>query len=304
MQGEKSMNIPISLTVSMIAALIGGIIRKFYTERYGGVGSARHIYNATTSVMAALVLFLWGGISSISAFTLILGIVFGIVTAVQQITTLEAMENGPWAYTTVITSLSMLIPTLSGALIWHENISAWQIIGILFMVVCLILSVENSGDTEKRKASFRWLLFCAIAFLCTGGIGVMQKWHQSSSYKEELNAFLVIAFAVSFLYSAMMALFLKRKEPPQESTQNVSWLIRALPWAMMVVGGVCVALNNKLNLYLSGAMDSAVFFPLVNGGGLILTTLSAFLLFRERLTLKQWLGLASGTVAVLLLCMG
>ncbi len=298
------MNIPISLTVSMMAALLGGIIRKYYTERFGGVGSARHIYNATTSVMAALVLFFWGGIPSISPFTLFLGIAFGIVTAVQQITTLEAMENGPWAYTTVITSLSMLIPTLSGALIWKEEIGLLQYVGIVFMVACLILSVESGSNSEKRKASFRWLLFCAIAFLCTGGIGVMQKWHQSSAFKEELNAFLVIAFAVSFLYSAVMALILKSKEETKAKQESATWLVKALPWIMMVVGGVCVALNNKLNLYLSGAMDSAVFFPLVNGGGLILTTLCAFLLFRERLTLKQWLGLASGTVAVLLLCIG
>jgi len=298
------MNIPISLSVSMLACLLGGMIRKYYTERYGGAGSARHVFNAVTSAAAAAVLFLWGGISSASPFTLILGAAFGVVTAVQTITTLAAMERGPWAYTTVITSLSMLIPTLSGALIWHESIGPLKIVGIVFMVACLVLSVDGGKDAEKRRASFAWLLFCAIAFLFQGGIGVMQKWHQSSAFKEELNAFLVVAFAVSFLYSTVSALILRKKEEhPARDTEMPLWK-RALPWVMMVAGGVCVALNNKLNLYLSGVMDSAVFFPLVNGGGLILTTLCAFFLFRERLSLKQWIGLASGTAAVLMLCMG
>ena len=298
------MNIPISLTVSMLACLLGGVIRKYYTERYGGAGSSRHVFNAVTSVAAAVVLFLWGGISSASPFTLLLGAAFGVVTAVQTITTLAAMERGPWAYTTVITSLSMLIPTLSGALIWHESIGPLKIVGIVFMVACLILSVENGKDAEKRKASFAWLFFCAIAFLFQGGIGVMQKWHQSSAFKEELNAFLVVAFAVSFLYSTVSALILRKKEEhPARDTEMPLWK-KTLPWVIMVAGGVCVALNNKLNLYLSGVMDSAVFFPLVNGGGLILTTLCAFFLFRERLSLKQWIGLASGTAAVLMLCMG
>ena len=298
------MNIPISLSVSMLACLLGGMIRKYYTERCGGAGSARHVFNAVTSAAAAAVLFLWGGISSASPFTLILGAAFGVVTAVQTITTLAAMERGPWAYTTVITSLSMLIPTLSGALIWHESIGPLKIVGIVFMVACLVLSVDGGKDAEKRRASFAWLLFCAIAFLFQGGIGVMQKWHQSSAFKEELNAFLVVAFAVSFLYSTVSALILRKKEEhPARDTEMPLWK-RALPWVMMVAGGVCVALNNKLNLYLSGVMDSAVFFPLVNGGGLILTTLCAFFLFRERLSLKQWIGLASGTAAVLMLCMG
>ena len=71
---------------------------------------------------------------------------------------------------------------------------------------------------------------------------------------------------------------------------------------LMLITGICVAANNKINLYLSGVMDSAVFFPTVNGGGLILATLTALVLFREKPTKKQWLGIAFGTVSVVLLC--
>ena len=71
---------------------------------------------------------------------------------------------------------------------------------------------------------------------------------------------------------------------------------------IMVAGGVCVAVNNKLNLYLSGVMDSAVFFPIVNGGGLVLATLAAVLLFREKLSKKQWIGVAFGIASVVFLC--
>ena len=72
--------------------------------------------------------------------------------------------------------------------------------------------------------------------------------------------------------------------------------------AAMVAGGGCLAVNNKLNLYLSGVMDSAVFFPLVNGGGLVLTVVTALFVFKERLTVKQWIGVVVGIVAVIFLC--
>jgi drug/metabolite transporter (DMT)-like permease len=49
-------------------------------------------------------------------------------------------------------------------------------------------------------------------------------------------------------------------------------------------------------------MDSAVFFPLVNGGHLVLTTLSAVVFFREKLTVKQWIGVGVGILSVLCLC--
>ncbi len=170
------------------------------------------------------------------------------------------------------------------------------------MIGCFLLSV--SSDPTEKKASLRWLGYCAILFLCTGGIGVMQKWHQNTVYKEELDAFLLIAFVFSSVYSGI-GLFLYQtkkntdKVPSKKARANSSvWLVLAL----IAVCGVCAALNNKWNLYLSGVMDSAVFFPVVNGGGLILTTLSAVLLFRERLGGRQWIGIVLGILSVLCLC--
>ena len=72
---------------------------------------------------------------------------------------------------------------------------------------------------------------------------------------------------------------------------------------MIAVGGGCVAVNHKLNLFLSGVMDSAVFFPIVNGGGLVLATIAALIIFREKLTKKQWCGVVIGTISVLCLCL-
>ena len=77
-------------------------------------------------------------------------------------------------------------------------------------------------------------------------------------------------------------------------------------WVLVVLfaaGGIGIALNNLINLYLSGVVASAVFFPIVNGGGLVLITVASVLFFREKLTPRQWLGLASGLAATLLLCL-
>ena len=303
----------ISLIISMAAYWIASMMRKTFTDRFGGTAASRHLYNAVGSLVSAAVLLIWGGFGQLSIFTLLLGIAFGIITAVQQITHLKALETGSLAYTTVIISLSMLIPALSGALIWDEQIGLVQVLGIVLMVACLILSVDTGKDTQKRKATMTWLFFSVASFLCVGAIGVMQKWHQSSDYKGELNAFLVVAFVISFVYSGLMYLVLrvkqKKNEPTPERAASATPPSRArraiaLATGMMVLAGICVAANNKLNLYLSGVIDSAIFFPLVNGGGLIITTVSAFLLFREKLSLRQWIGLATGIVAVLLLCLG
>lgn len=44
-----------------------------------------------------------------------------------------------------------------------------------------------------------------------------------------------------------------------------------------------------------------LFFPLVNGGNIILTTIMSFAVFHEKLSKRQWGGMLVGMIAVLFL---
>ena len=292
------MNPYLILAISMTAALLGGCATKLFVTRYAGTALPRYVYNALSSLVAVIILVFWNGSFHASLFTVLLGILFGAVTVTQQIFCMKAMETGPWSYTSVISSLSTIIPTLSGTLLFGEVIGWVQIVGILLMLACILLSVDLRA--EKGSTSRRWLLYCAVVFVTTGSIGVLQKLHQSSPQKDELGEFLIIALSIPCLYLTASALRLVLRE--KEEQKHLRTLLSVLPILLMAVSGIAVALNNRLNLLLSGLLDSSVMFPVVNGGGLILTTLSATLLFRERLSGKQWIGMAIGTLAVILLC--
>lgn len=295
------MNVEIVLkfAATMTAYLGSGVIKKLYSKKLGDKTASKYIYNSITSFVSAIVLCIWGGIGQISLFTFLLGCAFGVVTAIQQISNLKALDVGPLSYTSVIISLSTLIPTLSGLIFWNEKIGLRQIIGIALLVVCFVLSVEKKPGEEKM--SVRWLLYSVIAFLCTGMIGVMQKFHQQSEFKSELNGFLVIAFVISFVYSVVMAIVATKKNKDKDKSIDFKEKTVYRLLAVVVLAGLCVAVNNKINLDLSGKIPSAVFFPIVNGGGLVLTMLCAVTFFREKLSPKQWIGFFTGVASVLLI---
>lgn len=291
------MNNYVMLIISVSANLFGSIFKKDINSRYSQDMFSYQFYNAVVSLFSMLVLLIMTDTFTASPYTIILAVVFGIITLLQQLLNLYALENGPFSYTTVIISLSTLIPTLSGALFWHEKIVFTQYIGIALLIICIVLSVNARGE---KKANVKWLFFSVAAFICTGFIGVMQKIHQTSAYKNELDSFLIIAFFVSFLVSSVYSAFCYRKHKSVKS--DVKSVLNIYPVAAMVISGVFVAVNNKFNLYLSGVMESAVFFPIVNGGGLILTSISAFVIFKEKLTKKQQSGILIGIISVVLLC--
>lgn len=282
------------LAFSMAAFLVGSITKKIYSGKTSGNLRLLYVFNLVCSLLPCLILLAWGGIGTVSLFTILLACVFGLVIVAQTIFTLKALECGPMSYTNVICSFSTIITALSGAMFFGEALTVTHIIGIALMVVSFLLAVEKQSG--QKATSLRWLLYCVIAFLCTGGIGLMQKVHQSSVFKEELNAFLVIAFGVSALATLPLLLAAPKPATKTDSKGTVVLII------CLVLSGISIALNNKWNLYLSGAMDSAVFFPIVNGGGMALNALAAVIFFREKPTIRQWLGIALGIASVLFLC--
>jgi drug/metabolite transporter (DMT)-like permease len=286
------------MIISLFASALGTVTRKYYTDKSGEGVASKCIYTAAGCLVAALCLAIVGDIMKPSLFTVLLSILFGAMTALQGIAMLAAMRLGPVSYTMMFSSFSTVITALSGVPFFHESITGLKIIGILLMLVSFVLAVEKSDD-KSRAVSLPWLILSILSMLMTGGIGVMQKIHQSSSHRGELNAFLILAFAASTLFSLVMILISARREglPPLPDRRGM-----LLTLALLIGSGYCIAVNNKLNLYLAGKMESAVFFPLVNGGGLVLATVAAFLIFRERLSRRRLLGIVLGTASVVFLC--
>lgn len=288
--------------ITMAANLMGGLVRTYYSKHVTQTISGHHLFNAVSSLVCGLTLLaLSGGNFSVSLYTVLMSLLFGLVTAVSSVGTSAALSIGPWSYTSVIISMSTVITALSGMLFFGETLRATQLVGIVLMVGCLILSVKQE-EGEQKKKTLKWFFLSLFCCACSGSIGIMQKIHQSSDHRGELTMFLIIAFIISFVISTAELLMERtnkqKKHAPLIEQKTAPWLLIVL----FVAGGVGVGLNNLINLYLSGVVDSAVFFPIVNGGGLVLITIASLIFFKERLTNRQWVGLALGIAATLLLC--
>lgn len=291
------------LTISILVNLFSGTMSNMYSKNYISNIMDRFLYCIIVKSFAAIMLFVLAGFAiKCSAYTVILAVCFGSVTMIQTLSNLSALSIGPWSYTAVINSFSTVITALSGYLFWQEKLSATKIIGILLMVGCLCLA--NAKDKTKKKASLKWLLFTLLTSLSTASVGLLQKVHQKSAYKHELSQFLIIAFISAVLLSTVAYFISGRVKTVENANGGLKEKIlnKKTLFIGMAVSGICVALNNEFNLYLAGTMDSAVFFPMVNGGGLILSVLMSVLMFREKLSWKQSIGVLLGIIATLLLC--
>lgn len=248
-----------------------------------------HIYRFSMIMYAVcIVLFgiaVLGG--QVSFFTIALGLLFGVVTALSNFYKMRALTSGPMHITLLVTTSSMIIPTMSGIFL-GERFSLLKLVLVVILIGFIYLSFDK---TDNKKTNKKWLFFCGLAFLFQGSIGVLQKIHQISEYKGELNGFLLVAFACSLIYSRIRA---------RKSYRELSFRKKHIIFAIMC--GVCTYIMNFLNLRLSGLLPSQLFFPLVNGSAIVLSSLMSVLLFKEHLSKKQTAGLVGGITSLIVMC--
>lgn len=291
------------LAASIVIQVICSVLRNAYCKKGIENSVDLYLFNALCSALSVIALVVgavsMGNVLGVpSGYTLTLGIVFGMATALCAVFNMKALEVGPLSYTNMICSCGMVLPALSGLVLYGEAVSLWQYIGIALTILSFVLAVDTRNDTAGT--SFRWLLLSSGCFLFNGSVGVMQKIHQNSAYKQELSWFLIIAFIVSAVFSLLMAGYYKTLKHQEVSVCQKGRWRRFLLFG--IVSGIGIAFCNQANLYLSGAMDSIIFFPVFNGGCMVLTTAAGILVWKEKLTVKQWVGLLMGAIAILLLC--
>lgn len=253
------------------------------------------VYKFNAVMYAGALLIMLGIIAvrgfSVSWFTVGMAALFAAASGEMQASFLRALRHGPLSYTNFIQVSGLVIPALYGTFFLGQDITVVQILGLPLLIVALAL-VMNLKRGEKGTG--RWLLDAFLSMFCCGMIGVLQAIFQNSEHKDEMNSFLAFTFVFIVITNLVPWLIGERKEP-------AGFSIRKKEVLYPLLSGLFMGIVNVVNLFLVGVMPTVIFFPLVNGGLLMATVLSAVVLFREKLFPKQWIGLAIGLTALCML---
>lgn len=292
------------LAMSVCANVAYSSFYNYFGKRAVRKQSDNYRVNMMIYSVAAVALIIVGLITgmTISPFTLFFGMLFGAVTALSGIFKLNALNCGPMSFTILLITSSMILPAFSGYIIWGEPLSIWKVIGTLLMIVAAYFSTEKQQNQKKKSA--KWLIFCFLAFLFVGSIGIMQKVQQKSDHSGETGAFLAVAFITAALFCAMSYLIKRHSESKHPHEADVLLPIRMKKLVVLAtICGIFIAFLNEVNLYLSGALPSAFLFPIQNGGTTMVSVIVAMTLFREKISGRHAIGMAIAITALVMLAL-
>jgi drug/metabolite transporter (DMT)-like permease len=195
------------------------------------------------------------------------------------------------AITTVASKMSVIIPILFSILFFHENIVALKIIGICLALVGVFLTVYQKNDS-KVKQNILNIILPLVLFVGMGLIDSLLKYTQDAYITDEKSAFFTSSlFGISFLTGLIYTFF--RKD------LMLSYLNKNIYFFGTLLGivnyGSIYFLIRALN---SNIFESSIIFGINNVGIVVLSVLLGILIFKEKISKINIIGILSSILAI------
>ncbi len=284
------------LVVSIVLCVLKSSSYNYYAKEENpgvhGVFRFNFISYAFAAVLA-VILALVGEKITCSWQTALCALGYAVIVLTLQSIMIFAMKKGSMATTSLLNLYGMVIPAIAGPIFWKESFGVLQGVGLGVMIISVFFL---SGVSTKGEKLSIWPIVLGIAcFMFSGLAGLMEKIHQSTPGKSERAVFLAIAYSIMLAISFII--FVCTKKTGEQPVQNKKRF-----WLVGVVVGLITGAYGSVNLYLAGKLDSLIYYPVANGGALLLTVLVSVLFFREKPGIKKILGFILGLASVILLC--
>ena len=195
----------------------------------------------------------------------------------------------------VATKMSLVIPVLFGVFQYKEELGVIKVIGILLALAAVYFaSVRDKSLRIKRSA----LILPLLVFMGSGIIDVCIKYFEATLVPEiEFPIFTAFVFGSAALSGLIFILIRLPKTPIKSNLRNI-------------LGGIILGVPNFFSIYFllralqHATLNSASIFTINNVAIVMLTTLLGIVLFKERISKKNWAGISMAIISIILVALG
>ncbi len=277
------------LTISVVLFMGGqSIARKNYGNKVAGRGAC--LFNAGSCLFAGLFFWVSGGFKfQMDPAIIPYSIGFAVTYGASVFFGFKALMCGPLSLTSLVTSYSLMIPTIYGLIFNNDEAGIFLYIGLVFLAVSLFCIAIKK---EEKQISLRWAIYAALALFGNGlcsTILTVQQLNFEGAYK---NEFMITALV-------MIVIFLSILTYKGEKADIKECLKAGFLW--MIVWGVLNGATNLFVMMLSTRVQASLMYPLISGGGIILSWILSRFLYKEKLTPLQNFAVVLGVIAVVFL---
>ena len=279
------------------------------------------LYTAIVGVAIGFFLLLFDGANfKLDTPALLSSLLFGSMIVLCQLVTFYSLRITTGALSNMCNTASVLIPTLFGIIVFKEEFTIGTGIGIvLFFAAAYLISSKNNATTEQKPFTLKTLLACLGVFFSNGLGSVSMQLFAKYSVGVSESGFMfytyVFTSAILLVFVSILLINAKRKlslsaTAPTEQTQMQMQAQAQKPRlpvfakVLFLFGILSTAISffiNQANTVIAPHIPAAVLFPSLKSGALLMGVLVGWIVFKEKLSVKNMIGVVLCVAALIIL---
>lgn len=200
---------------------------------------------------------------------------------------LTAQKNG-LSVASVASKMSVIIPIIFGIVVFKESIGFIKSIGIFLALVAVYLTSINSKNKLQNKR-----LILILPFLVFFGSGVVDTSINYFAPDDNIPIFSATIFAIAAFLGILLVAF-------KTITQNKQIDLKALPFGIALGAVNYGSIFFLLNALRVDGVETSSIFTINNVAIVALSTLCGLLIFKEIISLKNWVGIGIALVSIVI----
>ena len=302
-------NYVLLMLLSSSCGVAGTVVSKTIQRQQGTVSMATSMFIIVEcGLIGTAFLYIYNGewLPAVTPFSFWMATLATILSNCTMPLTFRIMQIAEISvYKLFCTLGGLLLPYLFGVFCLNEAVTVANMIGLLLLLTALVVptvaEIVKSGAMIDRKRITEFYVLCTLCCLASSAATIVCKLHHMNTVYEKSTTlvFSMLSYFMGAVVAGGILLFLclRKKQKIQMTSGNRKWF---LPVAYMIES-TFNAFAYYLNMTCSANLPASVLAVISTGFSLIMTTLAAWIFFREKPTIMIAGSMAVTIAAIVLL---
>lgn len=213
--------------------------------------------------------------------------------SVFNVMALTAQKNG-LSVASVSGKMSVVIPIIFGVFAYNESLNFVKVLGVLLALIAVYLTSMKEVKLTNQKS---YLLYPILLFLGSGIIDTSIKYVETTFVPNgEVPIFSASIFLIAFCIGLCIVLYAVLIKKETFEFKNI-------------IGGIVLGIPNYFSIAFllkalkTEGLESSTLFTINNVSIVLLTTLFGLIIFKEKLLTKNWIGIVTAIVSIIIVAL-
>lgn len=228
-------------------------------------------------------------------WALLMGVMF--ITLFNMIG-ITAQKNGV-AVATVANKLSLIIPVVLAVYLYQESVLGWRLVGVVLALISVVFTSYQSPKADSSSPSQQANYLLPLALFLGSGLLDSTINHVQKNFVTEnnQNAYLITGFFSAGMIGLLILVFQLIRGKQLFSYKNL-------------LAGVLIGIPNYFSIWClmkflkESPWQSNASIPVNNMGIVLFSSVMAWMIFKEKLSKLNWVGILLSLIAIYFIAFG